>query len=68
MGTKLTLYSSKQAALQAGCDEKDLSEDNGVVYCRCSGKSVKKEEKAIKATKEFKMDEKKSTKENKSTK
>ena len=67
MGTKLTLYASKQAALQAGCDESDLSEDNGVVYCSCSCKPVKKEEKVVRTTKELKVD-KKSTKDTKITK
>ena len=62
------LYPSKQSALQAGCGEDELTEKNGVVYCSCSCKPVKKEEKVVKTTKELKIDGKNSKKDNTLTK
>ena len=59
---KYKLFDSVKSALQAGCAEKDLIEKNKVFYCSCSCDTTKKEEKAVKTTKEFKVDGKKETK------
>ena len=54
MRTISKLYNSKASALQAGCCETDLTEKNGVWYCVCST-TTRKEEKAVKTTKEDKI-------------
>ena len=57
------IYPSKEAALQAGGKEGDITVVNGVVYCSCSCDSTQKEDKVVRTTKEFKMGKKNSTKE-----
>ena len=59
---KVKLFNSEAAAINAGCDKKDLYEKNGVFYCKCkqinledSIKEIKEEKIAdIKVTKEYK--------------
>ena len=55
MSNKITSYSSKTYALQAGCCESDLTEKSGVWYCVCST-TTKKEHKAVRVTKELKTE------------